>query len=424
MKRFEQSCVTSLSGPTASPLARRQTHCGAPFACALVVLIVAVAGVALSFRDASARIRRVPSEYKTIQKALDLADVRDTILVGPGTYRENLLLRTSASLISTQGAGKTIIDGGGRGVVLTCEQVDSTATIQGFTFKNGVGLHGGGLLLSSSFPRVIGNFFTADSARYGGALCALWSNSVIKNNKFVDNKAEYGGAIYAMFISPTIDSNLVKNNKAKLGGGMYFARSCEAKVRGNTITGNEAERGGGAFLNKAAPALEGNIFRANTAVQGGAISTLHAGGVIRDNLICDNTASRGAAIALVDTVGPDVLCNTVVRNSAPDSLCAGIYFMSTYMNVTNNIIAHNSPGYAIYCLGGATPVLSCNILWDNPTGNYSGVVSQTADIYEDPLFCAPEKDDFSVREDSPALGKDCGTIGARGKGCGIAKPSK
>lgn len=424
MKKLPPCFLSSLARPIVAFFVLPLTRVAATAFVPLLIIIAVAIATALPFADASARIRRVPSQYKTIQKAIDLAEVGDTILVGPGVYKEHLLLRTSASLISTQGAAKTIIDAGGRGSALTCQLVDSTATIRGFTFKNGVGLNGGGLFLSSSFARVTENIFTADSAKYGGGLCALWSNSLISNNKFIGNKAQYGGAIYTMFISPTIDSNLVENNKAKIAGGLYFARSSEAWVKGNRIIGNEAETGGGAFLNRAMPTLEGNVFKANKAAEGGAISTLHATGIIKENIFCRNIGSRGAAIALADTVAPDIRCNTIVGNSAPDSLCAGIYFLSTYMNVTNNIIAHNSPGYAICCVEGATPVLSCNILWDNQTGNYSGVTSRTADIYEDPLFCAREKDDFSVREGSPALSGSCGTIGARGKGCGSGKGSE
>lgn len=418
---FVGSCLARpVAAFSVTSLARRSE----PFFVPFLVLVTVVIAISLQVDDASARIRRVPSEYKTIQKAIDLAEVGDTILVGPGVYKESLLLRTSASLISTEGAAKTIVDAGGRGSALKCDQVDSTATIRGFTFKNGVSDNGGGLFLSSSFPRVTDNVFTADSATYGGGLCALWSNSLIKNNKFIGNKAKYGGAIYTMFIAPTIDSNLVENNKAEIAGGLYFGRSSEARAKGNVVRGNQAKDGGGVFSNRASPTLEGNIFKGNKADQGGAISAFHAIGIIKENVISGNVGSRGGAIALTDTVAPDIRGNTVVNNSAPDSLCAGIYFSSTYMNVTNNIIAHNSPGYAIYCTAGATPVLSCNILWDNKTGNYSGVISETADLYEDPLFCAPDKDDFSVREGSPALSDKCGNVGAKGKGCGTAKVTR
>ena len=51
------------------------------------------------------------------------------------------------------------------------------AVIRGFTFRNGVGVNGGGVLLSSSFPTVVGNVFTQDSARFGGG---SWSGGLPK----------------------------------------------------------------------------------------------------------------------------------------------------------------------------------------------------------------------------------------------------
>jgi len=391
----------------------------APFPFLVLILLAIFLFASASFDAASAATRKVPSEYKTIQRAIDAAAAGDTILVGPGLYKENLILRVSASLIGTRGAAKTIIDGGGRASVLTCEGLDSTATIKGFTFRNGVGLEGGGMLLSNAFPSVVENVFTADSAVYGGALCALWSNSIIRNNKFVANRAQYGAAIYTMLLAPTIESNVVENNVAKIGGAFYFGKSSEVKVIKNTLANNEAtETGGAIFCGKAIPTMDSNVFKTNKAHEGGAIYSFHCSGIIKGNLFLENVALRGGAMAFADTMAPDIRNNTIVRNSSPDSLCAGMYFSSSYSNVTNNIIASNSPGYAIYCVAGGAPVLSCNILWENRTGNYSGVESNIEDIYEDPQFCAPGKGDFSVKGNSPALTKPCGAIGAYGKGCG------
>jgi hypothetical protein len=172
---------------------------------AAVLLLVGAISVLFVVSAALGRTFDVPARYKTIQRAIDAASPGDTVLVSPGLYKENLNMRKSVSLISLAGASKTTIDGGKREIVLRCEGVDSTATIKGFTFTNGVGFHGGGVLLSSSFVRVEGNVFMRDSARYGGGLCALWSNSIIKDNKFIENRATYGGAIYSMFIAPTIE---------------------------------------------------------------------------------------------------------------------------------------------------------------------------------------------------------------------------
>jgi len=371
----------------------------------------------------SGRTFRVPSRYKTIQRAIDAASPGDTVLVGPGVYRENLVVRKTVSLIGTAGAAKTVIDAGGKDIALRCEQVDSTATIRGFTFKNGVGVNGGGLLLSSSFPSVVGNVFTQDSAKYGGGLCALWSNSVIKNNKFIGNRASFGGAIYTMFIRPEIDSNLVEGNRAELGGGLYLAKSSAAQVRGNVITGNRAQSGGGMFVNGAEPLIQGNVFKRNKAVkgargeseEGGAIASIGSGGLITGNTMLENSAARGGAVAMSKGAAPNLETNTFVRNAGVDTLCAGVYFKSVFPSVINNIFYENSPGYAVYCRDDATPVLSCNLFWKNSTGDYFGVLTDTKELRADPMFCAPDKGEFTVKEGSPVLSDSCGAIGAHGK---------
>ncbi|MFH0777417.1 MAG: right-handed parallel beta-helix repeat-containing protein [Candidatus Eisenbacteria bacterium] len=385
----------------------------------LCVLFAAILCQALAFASVSARVRAVPSEYETIQKAIDAAAAGDTVLVAPGTYKENLVLTYKAvSLISSKGAQKTVVDAGRRDIALRCYMVDSTATIQGFTFKNGQGMHGGGVFLSVSSPRVIDNVFTADSATYGGGLCVMWSNSVIEGNTFVDNRASYGGGLYTMFLAPKIDSNLIANNRAEIGGGLYFARSSEARARGNVISGNRAQRGGGMIINTASPIIEQSLLENNEAKEdGGAILSLESQGLISGNIMARNRASMGGALALGDTVAPDVENNTIVFNSAPDSVCAGIYCATPVVNVRRNILSFNSPGFAFYCVPGVSPVVACNIFWKNETGDYFGLAVKAEDIYMDPLFCNADKSDFNVREDSPALNPLCGTIGAREKGC-------
>ncbi len=374
-----------------------------------------------TFEGALALVRDVPSEsYTTIQSAIDACEYGDTVLVGPGVYRENLMMRdVSVSLISTDGRDKTTIDAGGKGVGLTCIHVlDSTAVIRGFTFKNGAGMHGGGVFLSTAFLTVEGNAFVADSAKYGGGLCALWSNSSIRNNTFSGNRASYGGAIYTMFLSPEIDSNILEGNEALIGGGLCLTTSSEAKVSDNVIRGNRAEeRGGGVSMNTAAPVFERNFLQDNRAEEGGGISCLRSGGIVRENVLWKNRAPRGGAIALADTLAPDIERNTVVFNSAVDTLCAGLYTTAPFARVVGNIFFGNSPGYAVYCAEGASPVLSCNILWDNETGDYQGIDVEAADLHVDPLFCNPEEGDFTVTEGSPARGGRCGSIGALGRGC-------
>jgi hypothetical protein len=177
------------------------------------------------------------------------------------------------------------------------------------------------------------------------------------------------------------------------------------------------------FLNGAEPLVEGNTFKRNEAVkgerpeseEGGAMASIRSGGVFKGNTMVENRAARGGAVAVSMGAAPDLETNTVARNVGADSLCAGMYFKGVFPRVVNNLFFENSPGYAVYCKDDATPVLSCNLFWRNSTGDYFGVLTDTKELREDPLLCAPERGDFSLKEGSPALSDSCGVIGAHGK---------
>ena len=58
--------------------------------------------------------RRVPEDYETIQAAVDAANPRDLVLVGPGRYREEIrVLDTPKLTIRGRDRNRVILDGGG-----------------------------------------------------------------------------------------------------------------------------------------------------------------------------------------------------------------------------------------------------------------------------------------------------------------------
>ncbi|HEX5137835.1 MAG TPA: right-handed parallel beta-helix repeat-containing protein [Planctomycetota bacterium] len=80
--------------------------------------------------------RKVPSQYSTIQAAVDAAASGDVITCAPGTYAEAVTATKSGITIS--GAGATWDGSTGAGAVTCVSLVGDANVVSGFTFKNGV----------------------------------------------------------------------------------------------------------------------------------------------------------------------------------------------------------------------------------------------------------------------------------------------
>src|SRR3989442_3636385 len=77
----------------------------------------------------------VPGDYPTVQKAINAANVNDTILVAAGIYNELVMLNKTVHLVGA-GRDSTILDGQAMGTVVTVTA--NAASIGGFTIRNAV----------------------------------------------------------------------------------------------------------------------------------------------------------------------------------------------------------------------------------------------------------------------------------------------
>ena len=98
----------------------------------------------------------------TIQAAIEIAEDGDVVLVGPGTFYENINLRGKAIHLKSEiGPESTTIDGSGLdSSVVVCDSGETNDTIiEGFTITGGRGTRwninskiGGGVLTRSAAP--------------------------------------------------------------------------------------------------------------------------------------------------------------------------------------------------------------------------------------------------------------------------------
>lgn len=312
---------------------------------------------------ASATTRLVPSQYRTIQAAIEASSHGDAIHVSPGTYDENLNFRGKAiSVIGVAGAEQTILDAGLRGpavIIRRTKNVGNDAMLRGFTVQNGRGRddnEAGGVVIWRGSPTITGNIFKANIGCSGAALSATQGGPVIKNNSFTGNIHNhcieaFAGAVQFTFTKGAVlDGNTIEGSEFPngKGGGVSVGYSNDVRITRNIIRNNSAHYGGGLYLD--------GFFD----------------GIVANNLIHGNQAAFGAGV-YVTPMGedrPSMVNNTVADNVGTwgAQVYIGGYPRAMYM--ANNIVTGSTTDGAMYCETGMT--VGSPDAWRNDIFNAQG----------------------------------------------------
>jgi len=335
------------------------------------ILVIAVLTIPVLAYSA---VIEVPTDYTTIQAAIDASVNGDTVIVAPGTYWENINFnRKAITVISSGGADLTVIDGNKNGSVVELingEGLDSV--LDGFTITNGSGAtltgytRGGGIYCAnSSSPTIINNTISGNVAGFGGGIyCREQSSPTITNNTISENNTTWnGGGIYCNSSSPTITNNKISGNSAGLsGGGIHCSINSSLILTNNTITGNTSSTGGGGIycISTYSSRIINNTIKGNSADHGGGIAFLRSSPIITNTILWDNNASSGQELWIGNT-----------------SHSSTVYI--SYSDVfAGKASVHVSPG--------------CTLHWGD------GMIDS------DPLFADPGNSDFHITFNSPCRG--------------------
>lgn len=333
------------------------------------------------------KILHVPSEYDTIQSAIDAASDGDEVVVADGIYtgdgNKNLeFLGKAITVRSENGPENCIIDceSSGRGFYFHHDE-DSSSVVKGFTIRNGYvdGAwpqdSGGGILCASSSPTIIDNIIINNSVLYGGGgiCCFESSNPIIQNNTIRENFAFLGGGIYCFRSSPMItDNDIMSNITDSHGGGISCSDYSDPIIQNNTIIGNRGRIGTGT---------------------GGGVECYHyASPTIINNIIAKNSAGNGGGIFCFDSSYPIIANNTIVRNFARTS--AGIAVGRFASPTVINTILWNV-GEEVHL-----DASSISITYSNVQGGYEG----EGNIDAVPKFLSLKEGDYHLRPTSPCIG--------------------
>jgi len=293
----------------------------------------------------SAATINVPTDFSTIQAAVDAATPGDIVDVAAGTYPENVEVVKSVNLIGAD-RDTTIIDGSGTGIVVTITASD--VKLSGFTIKNSgtdINANGGVVIVNAGASETTGvtiekNIITSNAI--GVAVMGASSSTIFDN--IISNSLRYG---IVLEVSPYTGrystSNIISGNTmtANARDGIYAGQDCDDNaITGNIISGASGTtegstfEGNGIYLWKSSgnTIINNNIF-GNIAygieMQGSSNNTIVANSLTgnQDGFHIRNTAIPGYSIRN----------NNISRNLVYDNIRVNLYANPNFVfNIEDN----------------------------------------------------------------------------------------
>lgn len=264
----------------------------------------------------------VPGDFPTIQQAIDAANHGDTILVGPGTYIENLVVAEKALTIASEA--------GNAGTFIVAQDVNEPvvalfATDAGLLTIDGFWLTGGRGGVDMAFGDVVLNDCVIDLNADAPGINIYWSTVSLDNTVVSRNGGSnvLGGGISAHLSTIDVTNCQIDRNRGELGGGAFLSET-DAVLTDITFADNEGHDGGGLFLGLTTVTLSNANFAKNVALNnGGAIYSADAFGAtltIQGSGIHGNSAVDGGGVwigqdAIVE-IGQSNFCENTANHIA------------------------------------------------------------------------------------------------------------
>ena len=237
----------------------------------------------------------VPSDYATIQEALDVASECDEIILADGTY---------------MGTGNKNLDFGGKDLVLRSENGPANCIIDCEDDGRALLFHSGETSAAVVDGLTIINGYM-DLGRGGAIKCASSSHPTIQNCIMTDCYADYtGGCIYVTDSDPTLLNCVIASSTSDTHGGGLYAASSDLACINCLFVGNEAEEdGGGVFCTESNATFVNCTIADNVAGDAGGGTHIRTTSevIIANCIIANNAAARGVEVSLAGEYSPSML---------------------------------------------------------------------------------------------------------------------
>ncbi len=227
-------------------------------------------------------VLHVPTEYASLQAAIDASSHGDIVMIADGTY---------------SGSGFHTIDFNGKLIRVSSENGPDTCTINlgaspgfffqsgeneysildGITITDGQAQESVGIYIQQSSPTIRNcRISYNDATDYGGGGVGIhgYSSPVFFNCEISFNSAISGAGIYINQSSPVFFNCLLTNNAASNNGGAFFCDNCTVppELYNCTLSGNSAASlGGGIFCSSSDTIVKNCIFWGDS---GGEVATM------------------------------------------------------------------------------------------------------------------------------------------------------
>lgn len=322
----------------------RKFHC-------FVLLLTMSISVCLS------AVQHVPSDYPSIQEAINAASDGDVVLIADGVYsgvgNQDISYQGKAITVeSVNGPEQCIINCLGtatephRGFIFENDE-PTLAILKGLTIKGGHATTGGSILTTGdASPHIINCHLIENAAEESGGGAFIEGNTILENCTITDNQAsEYGGGVYCSTDTKVINTLLAKNVATLSGGGIYCID--QASVSGSIIENNHSlskwapfsfdNGGGGAFL-RGSSSVKNCTIKGNTAQGYGGGVMLSGESIIESCTVTTNQSDEQGG-GIYCSYHSHVMDTSVSGNTATDK--GGGIQCTDHAEVSGSIIVSN-----------------------------------------------------------------------------------